>query len=146
MSPTPLEPQSGTGDEVSHNARNENFAGLRLVHDTGGSMDGDTPHVAAAQLNLPSVKPGTHRRTYVSRGKTESQSASDGATGAIKRCEETVAGCLYELSAMPLYNLLAKAIVLVEQTTPALVTQLHGASGRSRDIREHDGRQNAIDI
>ena len=50
--------QAGAGNEVGDNARNKDFAGLRLRHNSGRSVNSDAANIAASDFNLTGIGPG----------------------------------------------------------------------------------------
>ena len=54
--------QACAGHEVSHNFLNENFAGLRLGHDTGRGMHGYAADIPASDFDLAGMQTRTQRQ------------------------------------------------------------------------------------
>ena len=60
--------QAGAGHEVSHNSRNENFAGLRLGHDAGRGVHSYASNIPASDFDLAGMQTATEAvRAGISR-------------------------------------------------------------------------------
>jgi hypothetical protein len=140
------EPQSRARDEIGHNSRNQHLVRRGLRHDAGRRVDGYAPNVAAPHLDLASMQTSAYRQADLTRGTAERQRAPDRTTGPVEGGEHAVPGALHQIASMPVDELTRKRVVLVEATTPPLVAYFGRLPRGVDDVREHDRRENALEI
>src|ERR1700676_74779 len=133
-------------DEILDGARDDDLSRLGKRGNASADVDGDAAHVLADQLALTGVYSGAQNETEPIHVVDGCACAPDGSGRSIERCEETVAGLLYLASAKALKRGSHCGVVRLEQLSPALVAEPCCLLGRSHDVSEQDGRQDAIGL
>ena len=82
--------QAGAGDEVGDNARNKDFAGLRLRHNSGCSVNCDSADIATSDFNFTRMDTRAKRQADLFRGGCERQSAANAAAWSIERRQNAI--------------------------------------------------------
>src|ERR1700722_1389298 len=138
--------QPGAGDEVGHDPRNQDLAGLRLRHDAGSGVDGDAADVAVPQFDLAGVKACPEWQPDLSGSGAECQRAANRAAGTIEGREDSIAGRLDEIAPELLDRLPRDRIVVVQQAAPGLIAHRGCATRGIDDVGEQYGRKNTLDL
>lgn len=117
-----------------------------MPHDARCRVHGNPADVAAPDLNLTCVKTRSHRQTQLLRGMTESQRATNRATGTVECRQDAVTCAFYERAAMLLDDVLCQLIMPVQNLSPFQVSHIGSVARGIDDIGEKHGRQNPLPV
>ena len=133
LAPAVLELDPRAGDEVAHRPGHEDLLAVGQRRDARSDVDRDPREIVAAPLALAGVDA---RRAPRGRGPPRasamSSRAPDRARRAVERREEPVAGRLDLVAAVLRERLADRAVVLIEQLTPAPVAEARQRARSSR--------------
>ena len=138
MKPEPAT-RSRTDDET------EDLARSGLPGDTGARVDGDPADVAGRELlDLAGVDAGPDLEPDAPTASTIALARADRPRRSVEHGEEAVAGRV-DLAAAEARQLGSdRRVMALEQLPPAAVAELRRELRRADDVREQDGRQDAI--
>ena len=108
------EAQTGPRHKIGDDTRYEHLTRLRLCHDARRDVNGDTPYIAATNLDLPCMKARPKRQAYLSGRTHKSESAANRPAWSIECGEDAVPRRLDQIASMTLDELATKAIVLIK--------------------------------
>lgn len=139
-----LELQWGAGNEIHDRSRHQHLASLGLGRHASPDVHGDPADVVAAKLDFAGVNADPNFETQRIERTVKTAPALHGASRAVKRGEDTVAGRLDQAATVPLDLVPYHQIALVEELPPLAVTDGCGLLCGAHDVGEHDGRQHPV--
>src|SRR5207248_10431617 len=131
------------GDQIGDCAGHKNFRRSRQSSDPGTDMDRDTSHVGSPELALPRVEPDSDLDAQSSHCLDERPGASDRPAGSVERRQMTIPGRVDEPTPELLDLSLREAVEAIEKFLPSVIAELRGAFGRTDDVGEQHGREDA---
>ena len=92
--------EAGARGQFGHDARDPDFAGLRLRHHPRSGVDREAADVVAAQFDLAGVHAGAQRKPGRANRRTERQRATHRAARTVEGRQQPVAGAFDPMTAM----------------------------------------------
>ena len=141
---TILELQTRARNEVAYGAGHEDLAGLRTCGDARADVHGDARNLPVRHLDLARVQSRSDLETKWPDRVHDRLRAADASRRPVERREEAVARRI-DLTPVVAHQLATdRSVMLLEEVTPATVTELGDELGRAREIREEDGRESSV--
>ena len=141
-----LERQTRTGDEVFDGIGDEDFPGTSECGNASADVHSDAAKLLADDLALSGMKARPHVDTDETRPIADGLRAAHGARRPIECGEEPITRRV-ELAAAESGQLTTRdSVVGTEHVTPLAVTERGGSLGRTDDVREQHGGQDAVDV
>ena len=110
--------QPGAGNQVNHDARDDNLTGVRQRGDPSARVHGDPADPPVNDFDFAGVPTGSGLEPKHLHGLANTLSTLYGASGAIKGGEKTVASRVDLLPSEPRQLLADRSVMLNEQITP----------------------------
>jgi hypothetical protein len=127
-----LEAQPRSGDEISHRARNEYFAGVCSSGYARTDAERDSGQFSLVELTLADVDTGAQREAERPDARDDRLGGANRAGRAVERGEEPVARGVPFFAAEACEFSADERVVLSEQISPAAVAKLGGARSSRR--------------
>src|ERR671919_1326170 len=122
MSPTVLEADLRTSDEIADRPGDEDFAGRGRGHDARADMDRDAAHVAVAEFDLAGVQAGADVDPGAGKLLAQERGRPDAPSRPVEGGEDAVARRLDQSAVEAPDHATCALVVDIEQVEPALVT------------------------
>src|SRR5437667_937302 len=137
------EGQSGSGDQVSHGARDQDLVRAGEAHDARPDVNGDRGDAGLHDVELSGVKARADSDTKLMDTLDNRERAADRAGWPVEDGKEAVASSI-DLSAAKTSELAAnEAVMVADEGAPSCIAQLNGPTGGLDHVREEHGRQDA---
>ena len=143
--PAILEGDPGTVDQILDSARHEHLSCVGQGGNSCSDVDCNATDVITARLALAGVQAASNVDAQFRHAFSESGGAAKRTGRAVERGQEPVASVFYDATLEAGNFGAGDLIVPLEQFTPALVTELSGASGGIDDVGEQHRGQDAVD-
>ncbi len=141
-----FEAEPGTFHEVSDGLRGENLAPTSRSHDPRSYGHCNSAHLGTDLLYLTDMEAGTDLKAQRLHALDRLQRALGGRGWGIEDGKEPVARGVHLATAVALQRSPDQLVVLLNELTPAAIAQLGGHLGRADDVREEDGRKEALSL
>ena len=139
-----LEARARTDDQVTHGARDKDFACAGQTTDPRCDVYGDTPDVGVQQFALAGVDASADLDAQCLGVSAHGLGAPDGLRWAVERGEVAVAGALHHRAAESVCEFGRNLAEALQHRTPPLVTRRRSVFSRRDHVAEHDGAQRAM--
>ena len=109
-------------------------------------MHGDAADIPTPDFDFACVKTRANGQADLPCGRSERESASDGAGRSVESGQNAVAGGLDQSPAMLLDHLQRQLIVTIQQSDAMSVAHLGGTARQIDDIRKQHRGKDAVEI
>jgi hypothetical protein len=122
-----IEAKTGSGDEFSNCASDEDFSRGRLAPYPRTYMNGDPTHLLPFPFHLPHMYSAAHFKSQSLEYRPNRPRATDRCSGALEGCQESIARKV-ELETAEATDLSADpGMMLPEELIPGLVAEFSGS-------------------
>ncbi len=144
VQPSVLEPHAAAGNDVANRGGNQDLSGARERGEASAEVNRNATKPAVLDLALTRVDSRSHLESKILDLAMERAREGQGESGNLERCQESVTGRI-DLAPPEASKDAAEPIVMTsEQLSPGTIAHLEESSGRVHDVREQDGRQDAV--
>ena len=141
-----LEAETRSGGEVANGVRHDELGSAGGRHDAGRGRHGDSADLGPDLLDLADVQAGPDFDAECPHGLDCVECAGRGLGRSVEDREEPVAGRVHLAAAVAPQRRANDAVMLLDEVAPTPVTELSGKLGRTDDVREQDGGEEALGL
>src|SRR5262249_46173107 len=134
------------GHQVLHRAGGDDLSRRGDGQDPRRGVYRDAAEVVAPDLALPRVHAGADLEAERGGAVDDRRRAVERARGCVEARQEAVPRGLRLAAAKALELATHEGVVRIEEITPRALTELGGPPGRSHDVREEEGGEDAVDV
>ena len=139
-----LELDPRASHEILDGARDEHLTRPGQRGDSSPDVDSNPGHLGAVSFAFTGVEAETHLEALLGRRRRNRGRARDTTGGPVERREEPVSRRVDLVAAEARQVAPHCQAVIGDQPAPGLVAEGRGALRRAHDVREEDGRENAV--
>ena len=141
-----FEVESGAFGQITNRFRGEDLAGASRGHDSRANGHCDPANLGADLLHLTDMEAGADLKAQRLHALDRLECARRRRGGSVEDGKEAVARGIHLAPTMALQGSADDLVVLLHEFTPAAIPQLGDHFGRADDVREEDGRKEALGL